>query len=66
MYWPIAGDRVRTNVENLCDFYRVKSSDSRERTVSLWVPSGTDDDGDVTFEVVQVGWKNVRLYTGEN
>jgi hypothetical protein len=49
-YYPVAGDLVLTHSGT----YRVKSSSRRRGTVDVYVPKGTDLDGDVEFDVEMI------------
>lgn len=58
---PSPGDRVRRKSAPENDLCRVLSVNRRERTMSLWVPSGVDGDGDVVFETKMFSWNDVEL-----
>lgn len=58
MWKPVGGDVVRiVGTKTTC---RVKTSDSRSKKVVLFVPTGTDDDGDVVFDCRTMSWSEVE------
>lgn len=54
---PVGGDFVRLVESN--ETYRVKSSDRRAKTVTVFVPTDVDDDGDMMFDVRTLTWAAV-------
>ena len=48
--YPVGGELVLLINEGIS--CRVKSSNSRTKTVTLFIPSGLDADGDVIFEKI--------------